>query len=54
LGKDYLLKHVTEGKVDGLEDEEEDGSSYWMNVRKREVTGTLRGRSSSYCVKNAR
>jgi len=42
LGKDYLLKHVTEGKVDGLEDEEEDRSSYWMNLRKREVTGTLK------------
>jgi hypothetical protein len=40
LGKDYLLKHVTEGRVGGLEDEQEERSSYWMNSRKRESTVT--------------
>jgi hypothetical protein len=39
MGKDYLLKHVTDGKVDGLEDEQEERSGYWMNVRKKEATG---------------
>jgi hypothetical protein len=36
-----LLKYVTERKVEGRigrEDEEEDVSSYWMTVRKREDT----------------
>ena len=40
LDKDYLLKHVTEGKIGELEDEQEERSSYWMNLRKREATGT--------------
>jgi hypothetical protein len=40
LGKDYLLKHVTEGKIGGLENEQEERSSYWMNLRKREAIGT--------------
>ena len=37
-----LLKHIIAGKIGGYklrEDEEEDVSSYWMNVRKREDTG---------------
>jgi hypothetical protein len=34
-----LLKHVIERKVKGRGDEEEDLSSYWMTLRKREDTG---------------
>jgi hypothetical protein len=38
-----LLKHVIEGKIDGrievTGDEEEDVSSYWMILSKREDTG---------------
>jgi hypothetical protein len=34
-----LLKHITEGMTKGMEDEEEDLSSYWMNLRKRVDTG---------------
>jgi hypothetical protein len=33
-----LLKRITEGMSKGLEDEEEDVSSYWMNLSKREDT----------------
>jgi hypothetical protein len=40
LGKDYLLKHVTEGKIGGLEDKLEERSGDWMNLRKREAIGT--------------
>jgi hypothetical protein len=34
-----LLKHVTEGKIEGIESEEEDVRSYWMILRKREIAG---------------
>jgi hypothetical protein len=34
-----LLKHVTEGKIEGIESEEEDVRSYWMILRKRESAG---------------
>jgi hypothetical protein len=43
LRRNCLLKHVTEGKIEGrteeTEREEENVSSYWMNLRKREDTG---------------
>jgi hypothetical protein len=41
LRKNCLLKHVIEGKIEQKlqEDEEEDVSSYWMTLRKREDTG---------------
>jgi hypothetical protein len=42
LRRNCLLKHVIEGKLEGRiemrEDEEEDVSSYWMTLRKRENT----------------
>jgi hypothetical protein len=42
LRRNCLLKHVIEGKIEGkmevLKDEEEDVSSYWMTLRKREDT----------------
>jgi hypothetical protein len=40
LRRNCLLKHVIEGKQkeDVREDEEEDVSSYWMTLRKREDT----------------
>jgi hypothetical protein len=46
LRRNCLLKHVIEGKLEGRiemrEDEEEDVSSYWMTLRKREDTGNLK------------
>jgi hypothetical protein len=42
LRRNCLLKHVIEGNTDGQkrrEDDEEDVSSYWMTLMKREVTG---------------
>jgi len=42
LLRNCLLKHVTERKIEGMterEDEEEDISSYWKILRKREDTG---------------
>jgi hypothetical protein len=43
LRRNCLLKHVIEGKlevrIEMMEDEEEDVSSYWMALRKREDTG---------------
>jgi hypothetical protein len=41
LLRNCLLKHVTEGKIDrriDVKDEEEDVSSYWMALRKRDDT----------------
>jgi hypothetical protein len=35
-----LIKHAIEGKIERREDEkEEDVSSYWMTLKKREDTG---------------
>jgi hypothetical protein len=35
------FKHVIEGKIEGRsEDEEDDLSSYWINLRNREDTGS--------------
>jgi hypothetical protein len=34
------LKQVIEGKIEGREDEEEDGNIYWMTLREREDTGS--------------
>ena len=34
------LKQVIEGKIEGREDEEEDGNIYWMTLRQREDTGS--------------
>jgi hypothetical protein len=40
LRRNCLLKHIIEGKIEGrIEDKEEDVSSYWMMLRKRENTG---------------
>ena len=40
MRKHGLLKHVTEGKREGTEkEEEEDVSSYWMNFRTAENAG---------------
>jgi hypothetical protein len=33
LRRNCLLQHVTEGKIEGREEEEEDVSSYWMTLR---------------------
>ena len=42
LHRNCLLKHVIEGKIEGrigvTEDDEEDVSSYWKALRKREGT----------------
>jgi hypothetical protein len=35
LRRKYLLKHMTEERLKGREDEEENLSSYWMTLRKR-------------------
>ena len=44
LHRNYLLKHVIEVKIEGRievkTDEEEDVSSYWITLRRREYTGT--------------
>ena len=40
LRRNCLLKRVIEGKVEDKIQEEEDVSSYWMNLRKREVSGS--------------
>jgi hypothetical protein len=41
LHRNCLLNHITEGKMEGKNrsDREEDISSYWMTLRKREDTG---------------
>jgi hypothetical protein len=33
------IEEKTEGKIYGMEDEEEDVSCFWMTLRKREDTG---------------
>jgi hypothetical protein len=38
----------------GLEDEEEDGSSYWITLRKREDTETESGSTRSHSVVKSR
>jgi hypothetical protein len=40
LHRNCLLKRVLEGKIEVKRDEEEDVSSYWMALRKREGTGS--------------
>jgi hypothetical protein len=40
LHRNCLLKHVIEEKIGRTEDEEEDVSSYWITLRKRNETGT--------------
>jgi hypothetical protein len=35
-----LLRHVIEGKIEGRGDEEEDVSSYWKTLSKREYRAT--------------
>jgi hypothetical protein len=44
LRRNCLVIHIIEGKIEGRikvrEYEEEDVSSYWMTVRKREDTGS--------------
>jgi hypothetical protein len=35
----YLLKHFIQGKKKGWKEVEEDISSYWKTLRKREGTG---------------
>jgi hypothetical protein len=37
--RNCLLSHVTEGKIEGKEYEEENVSSYWINFRKQEDNG---------------
>jgi hypothetical protein len=39
LHTNCLLKHISEGKINGREDEEEDINSFWMTFRKTEYTG---------------
>jgi hypothetical protein len=39
LRRNWLLKHIIEGKVKGREDEEEEVSKYWMNVKRKEDIG---------------
>jgi hypothetical protein len=43
LGRNCLIKHIIEGKVEErikvMEDEVADVSCYWMTLRKREDTG---------------
>jgi hypothetical protein len=42
LRRNCLIKHIIEGKIEGriqvTEDDEEDVSSYWITVRKRDDT----------------
>jgi hypothetical protein len=44
LRRNSILRHVIEGDVEGriemMEDEEEEVRSYWMVFRKRKNTGT--------------
>jgi hypothetical protein len=40
LRRNCLLKHVVGGRIEVREDEEEDVSSYWMTLMKREDTGS--------------
>jgi hypothetical protein len=49
----YLMKRVIEGETGGRKDEEEDVSSYWMPIRKREDTGNLKGRTKSRFMKRS-
>jgi hypothetical protein len=43
LHRNCLLKQIIQGKIDGrievMEDMEEDVRSYWMTLRKRDDTG---------------
>jgi hypothetical protein len=41
LSRKHLLKHIIEGKIEGMrrgEDEKEDISRFWMFLRKQQVT----------------
>ena len=43
MRRNCLLKHVTEGKIErGREDEEGDVSSYWMTLRKKRRSSSLK------------
>jgi hypothetical protein len=46
LRRNCLLKHIIEGKIEGrlgeTEDNEQDVSSYWKDLRKREGAGSTR------------
>jgi hypothetical protein len=54
LRRNCLLKHVIEGKLEGRIEmtgrRGEDVSSYWMNLRKREVLEIERGSTRSHPV----
>jgi hypothetical protein len=41
LRRNCLLKHIIDGKIEGMgrEEEEEDVSSYWITGRRRKDTG---------------
>jgi hypothetical protein len=40
LRRNCLIRHVTEGQIEGREDKKEDVSSYWIPLRKRKKTGS--------------
>ena len=56
LRRNCFLIHVTagniEGKIEVMEGQEEDVSSYWIILSRRSDSGNWRGRTRSYFVEN--
>jgi hypothetical protein len=48
-----VIEGKLEGRIEMTGNEEEDVSSYWMTLRKREDTGNERGSTRSHPVENS-
>jgi hypothetical protein len=54
LRKKCVLKHVIEGNITGMEDEEENVTSYWLTLRKLDnILEIERGSTSWHCMNNS-
>jgi hypothetical protein len=55
LQRNCLLKHVSEGKIEGTDDEEEDVSSYWKTLRgeKKNIQEFETGSTRSHFLENS-
>jgi hypothetical protein len=53
LRRKCLLKHIIEGKEEGMGDENEDVNSYWMTFSNQKTLQTERRRTRSHSLENA-
>ena len=52
LCRNCLLEHIIEGKIEGMINEEEDVSSYWITLGNEKILETERGSTISHTVEN--